>query len=361
MKEIFPPEIIDLTIESHFYRFNKSSRRIYSLTILFILGVFICLFFVKTKISIQSTGIIRSASESIDITSPFVSEVIKTNIVENKFVQKGDTLVWLNSKKLSERIDHLRALISQNEDYQNDIKRMSEFRYTSIKTDLYKSVHAQYRQKLVEYDLKIGLSKKSFGRAQTLFEKKVKKIIGTDINPNHINTVKKKFDGMNLDCRLVKKDDLYIFSEQCDILSPNATGAILNSKTISMLKAKIICGAANNQLEDMERDGKAIHGKGIVYVPDFLTNRMGIVTCANEQYGYINNDPMIENHFSKDWEHSIYKRAVQTLKESKEKNIPTAEIALKLADNLSRENHPIFGNRGKEIIKSLVENKWHLE
>jgi len=194
-----------------------------------------------------------------------------------------------------------------------------------------------------------------------LFEKNVKKIVGTDINPDHINLVKKKFTGMNLDCRLVERDDLSIFGEDCDIFSPNATGAILNSKTISMLKAKIVCGAANNQLEDMNRDGKTIHEKGIVYVPDFLTNRMGIVTCANEQYGSVNNDPMIENHFSKDWEHSIYNRTMQVLEESKNENIPTAEIALKMADNFSRESHPIFGHRGKEIIKSLVENDWHLK
>lgn len=195
---------------------------------------------------------------------------------------------------------------------------------------------------------------------QFLFEKRVKKVIGTDINADHINSAKKKFASNNLECRLVEKSDLSIFNEHCDIFSPNATGAILNQKTIQMLKSKIVCGAANNQLEDMHRDGRTIHDKGIVYIPDFLTNRMGIVTCANEQYGYINNDPMIENHFSRDWEHSIFNRTMQVLKESKENNIPTAEIALKLADKLSRENHPIFGHRGKEIIKSLVENKWHL-
>ena len=195
---------------------------------------------------------------------------------------------------------------------------------------------------------------------QFLFDKNVKKVIGTDINLNQVNSVKKKFAGKNLDCRLVNKNDLSIFSEECDIFSPNATGAILNEKTIPILKTKIICGAANNQLEDMHRDCKSIHDKGIIYVPDFLTNRMGIVTCANEQYGYINNDPMIQDHFSRDWEHSIFNRAKQVLKESREKNILTAEIALRLADKLSRENHPIFGHRGREIIKSLVENKWHL-
>ena len=195
---------------------------------------------------------------------------------------------------------------------------------------------------------------------QFLFDKNVKEVIGTDINPDHVSSIQKKFSGKNIKCRLVDKNDLSIFNEECDIFSPNATGAILSKKTVPLLKAKIICGAANNQLEDMNSDGKLIHDKRIVYVPDFLTNRMGIVTCANEQYGYINNDPLIENHFSREWEHSIYNRAKQVLKESNEKDIPTAEIALKLADELSRENHPIFGHRGKEIIKSLFENNWHL-
>ena len=194
---------------------------------------------------------------------------------------------------------------------------------------------------------------------QFLFDKNVKKILGTDINPNNVNSVKSKFTGKNLDCRLVNKTDPSIFSVECDIFSPNATGAILNTKTISMMKAKIICGAANNQLEDMHSDGKLLHDRKIIYVPDFLTNRMGIVTCANEQYGYVNNDPLIQNHFSKDWKHSIFNRTKQVLTDSRNQNIPTAEIALNLADNLSRENHPIFGHRGKEIIKSLVENKWH--
>lgn len=195
---------------------------------------------------------------------------------------------------------------------------------------------------------------------QFLFDKNVKKVVAADINPDHISAAKKKFADRNFECKLIDKNDLSIFGEDCDIFSPNATGAILNPQTIPMLKAKIVCGAANNQLEDMQRDGKTLHGKRIYYVPDFLTNRMGIVTCANEQYGYINNDPMIENHFSRNWEHSIFNRSVQILNESKDKNIPTSIIALKLADKLSRKNHPIFGHRGKQIIKSLVENEWHL-
>jgi glutamate dehydrogenase/leucine dehydrogenase len=193
-----------------------------------------------------------------------------------------------------------------------------------------------------------------------LFEKGVSEIIACDVNPDNVKEAKGKYKDRNIECRLVDIDDTSIFSEECDIFSPNATGAILNPDTIDKISAKIICGAANNQLEDPERDGILLTKKGITYIPDFLTNRMGIVNCANEQYGYVNNDTIIEQHFSKDWEYSIYNTAIKVLEESNSLNKPTAEIALKIADEFSKVNHPIFGHRGKAIIKSLRENEWHL-
>jgi glutamate dehydrogenase/leucine dehydrogenase len=193
-----------------------------------------------------------------------------------------------------------------------------------------------------------------------LFEKGVSKIITFDVNPDNVKEAEKIYKGKNIECRLVDIADTSIFSEDCDIFSPNAIGAILNPETIYQIRAKIICGAANNQLEDIERDGKLLLKKGITYIPDFLTNRMGIVNCANEQYGYVNNDSMIEQHFSRDWEYSICNSAIKVLEESNSSNKPTAKIALKIADELSKVNHPIFGHRGKAIIKSLRDNEWHL-
>ena len=194
-----------------------------------------------------------------------------------------------------------------------------------------------------------------------LFEKHVEKIIATDVNPKTVSTVVEKFAGKNLEAKTVDRLDQSIFSEECDIISPCATGAVLNPRTIPTIKGKIICGAANNQLEDSMCDDKFLHKKGIIYIPDFLTNRMGIVNCANEQYGYVNNDPFFERHLTKDWEHSIYQTALKVLRQSQKTNETTCQVAIKLADDLSLQNHPIFGHRGQQIINSLVENRWFLD
>lgn len=192
-----------------------------------------------------------------------------------------------------------------------------------------------------------------------LFENNVRKVIACDVNPDPVGQLKCELADKDFEASVVSSDDNSIFQTECDILSPCAIGAILNPQTIPQVRAKIICGAANNQLEDSQRDDQLLRDRGIIYIPDFLTNRMGIVNCANEQYGYVNNDPFIERHLTKDWEYSIYQMSLKVLQESHVTGEPPAKVACRLADDLSLENHPIFGHRGQQIIDSLVADRWH--
>ncbi len=203
-----------------------------------------------------------------------------------------------------------------------------------------------------------GIGNVALPLIEMLFEKGALKIIASDIFSDKVDIAKEKFKNNNFECFKDDKNDNAILFQECDILAPCATGGILNSQTIPKIRADIVCGAANNQLADPIADDNLIYNSGILYVPDFLTNRMGIVNCANEQYGYVNNDSMILQHYDKEWEHSIYNRAMQVFTESKEKQKPTGQVALELADRLSKENHPIFGHRGQQIIKSLVDSNW---
>jgi len=206
-----------------------------------------------------------------------------------------------------------------------------------------------------------GLGHVAVPLIEYLFDRKVKKIITCDIFPDVVENAKMEFKYFNFEARVVHKNDVSILSEECDILAPCATGGILNSDTIPNIKAKIICGAANNQLAIPSEDDEALMNKGIIYVPDFLTNRMGIVNCADEQAGYVNNDPIIERHLSKDWEYSIHQATLRVLNQSRESKIPSGKVAIELAHKLSLENNPIYGHRSQLIIDSLVESKWELK
>jgi len=205
-----------------------------------------------------------------------------------------------------------------------------------------------------------GLGNVGLPLIKFLFERGIKKVIGWDIFPEVVEKARTEFAGFNTEFHLCKRDDCSFFGVECDVLSPNATGAILNPATIPLIKAKIICGAANNQLEDPVRDDIAIHNKGILYVPDFLTNRMGIVNCADEQAGYVNNDPIIERHLNREWEYSIHQMTLRVLKNAKDTGKPTGSAAVEMAEELSLENNPIYGHRSQLIVDSLVADNWHL-
>jgi leucine dehydrogenase len=71
----------------------------------------------------------------------------------------------------------------------------------------------------------------------------------------------------------------------CDVFAPCALGAGLNDNTIPLLKAKIVAGAANNQLAE-PRHGDDLYARGILYAPDYAINAGGLVNVAQEVKGY---------------------------------------------------------------------------
>lgn len=144
-------------------------------------------------------------------------------------------------------------------------------------------------------------------------------------------------------------DSLYAI--EADVFSPNAIGAILNDKTIPMLNVKIVAGGANNQLADPVKHANDLHNRGIVYVPDFIINRMGIVNCSDEPNGYLPDEVEAAAN-------NVYPAVYSLLADAKNLNHSPQFEAINLSETLSRVNHPIRGHRGVKIIKHIIANGW---
>lgn len=100
------------------------------------------------------------------------------------------------------------------------------------------------------------------------------KLIVTDINKEAVQRAVEKFDA-----KAVDPDDIY--GVDCDIYSPCALGAVINDETLPKLKAKMIAGSANNQLQ-ANKHGDLLYEKGIIYAPDFVINAGGVINVADE-------------------------------------------------------------------------------
>ncbi|QCB54044.1 Glu/Leu/Phe/Val dehydrogenase [Sphingopyxis sp. PAMC25046] len=75
-----------------------------------------------------------------------------------------------------------------------------------------------------------------------------------------------------------------IASVDADIFAPCALGGALDRDTVAKLKAKLVCGAANNQLATPEVAGLLLD-RGIAYAPDYVVNAGGIINVSAEYLG----------------------------------------------------------------------------
>jgi leucine dehydrogenase len=75
-----------------------------------------------------------------------------------------------------------------------------------------------------------------------------------------------------------------ILAQDVDVLAPCALGAILDARSIPTLRARVVAGAANNQLA-RDEDGEALMRAGILYAPDYVINAGGIISVAHEYRG----------------------------------------------------------------------------
>ncbi|AJT66104.1 Leu/Phe/Val dehydrogenase [Streptomyces chattanoogensis] len=76
-----------------------------------------------------------------------------------------------------------------------------------------------------------------------------------------------------------------IRTEGLDVYAPCALGGALDDDTVPVLTAKVVCGAANNQLAHpgVEKD---LSDRGILYAPDYVVNAGGVIQVADELHGF---------------------------------------------------------------------------
>lgn len=105
-------------------------------------------------------------------------------------------------------------------------------------------------------------------------------VIGADVSERARQWARVNYPQLEL-----VEDTRALLTSQLDIYAPCALGGALDDATVPVLTAKIIAGAANNQLAHPGID-KALADRGILYVPDYLVNAGGVIQVADEIGGF---------------------------------------------------------------------------
>ena len=116
-----------------------------------------------------------------------------------------------------------------------------------------------------------------------------------------------------------------IYGQQAQVFAPCALGAVINDGTIGRIKAKIIAGAANNQLAE-DRHGAELASREILYAPDYVINAGGIIEIAH-------NGPNYDRQAAFDQIAGIGETLTRILTRAAAEGVPTNEMA----DRMARE------------------------
>lgn len=166
-----------------------------------------------------------------------------------------------------------------------------------------------------------------------------------DINHKRTEEMKKSYNA-----HIVTENELY--GLDIDVYAPCARGATLNTDHISRLKAKVVAGCANNQLENEKTHGKMLKELNILYAPDYVINAGGIINVANELSGY--NKQKVENEIA---------RIANTLNtifiESEKKNITTQEAANEFAEHRIQSVRKIRVLNTKDSVYAYKRSAQH--
>jgi valine dehydrogenase (NAD+) len=76
-----------------------------------------------------------------------------------------------------------------------------------------------------------------------------------------------------------------LVAARLDVYAPCAMGDAITDEVVEVLTARIVCGAANNQLAHpgVEKD---LADRGILYAPDYVVNAGGVIQVADELHGF---------------------------------------------------------------------------
>jgi leucine dehydrogenase len=140
-------------------------------------------------------------------------------------------------------------------------------------------------------------------------------LVVTDVDPARARDAGEEFGA-----RVVAPEE--ILAADADVVAPCALGGVIDGDVAERLKARIVCGSANNVLSAPDVADR-LEQRGIVYAPDYLVNAGGLIRGA-EYYllGRADSRPSLAR---------IYDRMRNVLTMARDRAVSTAAVAEELA------------------------------
>lgn len=104
------------------------------------------------------------------------------------------------------------------------------------------------------------------------------RLVVSDLRPDRVREAVGRFDAV-----AAAPDE--VEAAEADVFAPCALGGVVDDRSLPRLRARIVAGAANNQLAE-PRHADGLRDRGILYAPDYVINAGGMIQLAGERLGF---------------------------------------------------------------------------
>jgi len=105
-------------------------------------------------------------------------------------------------------------------------------------------------------------------------------VVATDVSEQALEWARRTYPQVEL-----VADTNALITSDIDVYAPCALGGALDDATVPVLRARVVAGAANNQLAHPGIE-KLLAERGILYAPDYVVNAGGVIQVADEIEGF---------------------------------------------------------------------------
>ncbi|MFD1932157.1 MULTISPECIES: Leu/Phe/Val dehydrogenase [Nonomuraea] len=105
-------------------------------------------------------------------------------------------------------------------------------------------------------------------------------VVVCDVNASAVERVRQRHPSVEVVASAAE-----MTAADIDVYAPCALGGALDDAVVARLRAKIVCGGANNQLAHAGVE-KQLADRGILYAPDYVVNSGGVIQVADEIEGF---------------------------------------------------------------------------
>jgi len=178
--QLFPEEIIEYSVEHHFWNHTVRSQLLYSSVLIIIVAIMGLLPLLYVDVSVRSQGIIRPVTERKALTSPVSGKVLKLDLHENETYYKGQIVARITSPRLQEQLEFNRNLQNRLKKKKSDLVRLNNLEPTGISQSnlrlqlpLYRQQFNAFRKELDKQAAEIENARSVFERDKHLYEKEI--------------------------------------------------------------------------------------------------------------------------------------------------------------------------------------------